>query len=1061
MDMTRGLRRGWPRVPLAGTFALLSVLPLIQSETSVPPESKLTTVLADLARAVPQERARPRATREGPLTPLSIDGLPRNVRDAVHSRRLRIDSANEVQIYVLLAAVTPDNLRRLTAAGARVEITDAERLRVQARVPVTRLDAVAALPFVTFIRLPNYAVRRTGSVTTEGDAILRAAAARGQFSLDGASVKVGVLSDGIKGIFAKSCTTCGGVAGGPIATGDVPSATGTRNASGVLTSSSGGITGRSFQANSDLEGLPPATPPCGFAGAGAEGTALLEIVHDVAPAAQLSFANADTDMAFMQAVNWLAASNDVVVDDLGFYGDAYDGTSAVSSNTASALNSSSNRIRAYVTSVGNSADEHYIGGYVDSGVDGTSISGIGNSGHLHLFQASTGTTDVLGLGPQPYDLINLPTSGEVVIFLTWDDPFGASGNNYDLYLVRQSTGSVVAKSTDVQKGTQDPLEVVDYVNSGASDLFRIVVQNAGDQAQPKTLNIFSFAPECAVAGPRLLAAGHHERQNYNTASQSVPAQSDAGGSPVSVISAGAICSASASAANVFAGSTAPDESCLDTTNSTIEFFSSRGPTLDGRTKPDVAGIDGVSVTAAGSFDSPFFGTSAAAPHIAGIAALLLQAAPCLVDGADSAVDNVTARSNLRNLITGNAVALGGSVPNSTFGSGRADAFASVQKTLPVFKGASSITLSGNTPTGGSLTAADVGFSDPNQCALTKMSWTGGCGSSPGATLQCPFGTSNVSVAASNNGLAFSDPANVQITVTNFAVGASPGSATVTAGQSAAFVVTVSPQGGPFTGNITLSCSDLPFQASCSFNPPTLTPGTTSKQSTLTVSTTARSASLPPPSIGPGGPSARKAPLPWSEAGVRTIAWLVAAMLIVTSVLARNRVATRPRLAVLTAALLAVAFFGLQVACGGGSSSNSTQQPTNRPAVSLSPTSLTFGAQAVKTTSAPQSVTLSNTGNAALSITSIAASGDFAQSNTCGSSVAASASCSISVTFTPSTTGQRTGTITISDNASNSPQSVGLSGTGQAGGTPAGSYPIGIVGTAGTLAQSNPVTLVVQ
>jgi hypothetical protein len=150
-----------------------------------------------------------------------------------------------------------------------------------------------------------------------------------------------------------------------------------------------------------------------------------------------------------------------------------------------------------------------------------------------------------------------------------------------------------------------------------------------------------------------------------------------------------------------------------------------------------------------------------------------------------------------------------------------------------------------------------------------------------------------------------------------------------------------------------------------------------------------------------------------------------------------------------------------VACGGGSSSNSTQQPTNRPAVSLSPTSLTFGAQAVKTTSAPQSVTLSNTGNAALSITSIVASGDFAQSNTCGSSVAASASCSISVTFTPSTTGQRTGTITISDNASNSPQSVGLSGTGQAGGTPAGSYPIGIVGTAGTLAQSNPVTLVVQ
>ena len=1061
MDTTRGLRRGWPRVPLAGTFALLSVLPLIQAQTSVPPESKLTTVLADLARAVPQERARARMTREGPVTPLSIDGLPQNVRDAVRSRRLRINSANEVQLYVLLTALTPDTLRQLTSAGARIEITDAERLRVQVRVPVSRLDAVAALPFVTFVRLPNYAIRRTGSVTTEGDAILRAAAARGQFSVDGTGVKVGVISDGIKGIFAKGCTSCGGVAGGPIATGDVPTATGTRNSSGVLTSSTGGITGRSFQANSDLEGLPPATPPCGFAGAGAEGTALLEIVHDVAPAAQLSFANADTDMAFMQAVNWLAANNDVVVDDLGFYGDAYDGTSAVSSNTASALNSSSNRIRTYVTSVGNSADEHYIGSYVDSGVDGTSISGISTSGHLHLFQASAGTTDVLGLGPQPYNLVNLPNNGEVVIFLTWDDRFGGAGNNYDLYLVRQSTGSVVAKSTDVQSGTQDPVEVVDYVNSGASDFFRIVVQNVGNQAQPRTLNIFSFGPECAVAGPRLLASGHHERQNYNTAAESVPAQSDAGGSPVSVISAGAICSASAAAANVFAGSAAPDESCLDTTNSTIEFFSSRGPTLDGRTKPDIAGIDGVSVTGAGSFDNPFFGTSASAPHIAGIAALLLQAAPCLVDGADSALDSVSARSNLRNLITGNAVALGGSVPNSTFGSGRADAVASVQKTLPVFKGASSVTVSGNTPAGASLVAADIGFSDPDGCALTKMNWTGGCGSSPGATLQCPFGTSTVSVAASNNGLAFSQPSSVQITVTSFAVGASPGSATVTAGQSAAFVVTVSPQGGPFTGDITLNCSDLPFQAGCSFNPPTLAPGATSKQSTLTISTTARSAALPAVSIKPRGPLARRAPLPPVPAGAPPIAWLAALLLIAASALAGTRVALRPRLTALTAALLALAFFGFQAACGGGSSGGSSPQPSTAPKVSLSPASLTFGAQAVRTASAPQSVTLTNTGNATLSITSISAGGDFAQTNTCGSSLAASGSCAISVTFTPSATGQRTGTIAIADNASGSPHSVGLSGTGQAGGTPQGSYQIGVVGTAGTLAQSGAVTLVVQ
>ena len=261
-------------------------------------------------------------------------------------------------------------MQLLTANGATIEIRDAAHHRVQARVAVARLETIAALPFVNFIRLPSYAVRRTGSVTTEGDAILRADAARRDLSLDGTGIKVGVISDGIKGIFAAGCTSCGGASGGPIATGDLPSATGTRNASGVLTSAGGGISGRSFQANSDLEGLPGATPPCGFPGAGAEGTAILEIIHDLAPSAQLAFANADTDMAFMQAVNFLASTNDVVIDDLGFFGEAYDGTSPVSSNTANALNSGGNRIRTYVTSVGNSADEHYLGTYVDSGIDG-------------------------------------------------------------------------------------------------------------------------------------------------------------------------------------------------------------------------------------------------------------------------------------------------------------------------------------------------------------------------------------------------------------------------------------------------------------------------------------------------------------------------------------------------------------------------------------------------------------------------------------------------------------------------------------------------------------------
>jgi fibronectin type 3 domain-containing protein len=85
------------------------------------------------------------------------------------------------------------------------------------------------------------------------------------------------------------------------------------------------------------------------------------------------------------------------------------------------------------------------------------------------------------------------------------------------------------------------------------------------------------------------------------------------------------------------------------------------------------------------------------------------------------------------------------------------------------------------------------------------------------------------------------------------------------------------------------------------------------------------------------------------------------------------------------------------------------------------------------TSAAQTVTLSNTGNAPLSITSLAFTGtnasDFDQSNTCGSSLAAGANCTIVVMFTPSVTGTEAASLSVSDNASGSPQSVPLSGAG--------------------------------
>jgi hypothetical protein len=105
-----------------------------------------------------------------------------------------------------------------------------------------------------------------------------------------------------------------------------------------------------------------------------------------------------------------------------------------------------------------------------------------------------------------------------------------------------------------------------------------------------------------------------------------------------------------------------------------------------------------------------------------------------------------------------------------------------------------------------------------------------------------------------------------------------------------------------------------------------------------------------------------------------------------------------------------------------------------PAVSLSANSLTFAGQLAESTSASQSVTLTNTGTAPLDITSIAVTGTDASSfvfaNNCGTSVAGGASCTIHGHFTPTTTGALSAAVTITDNASGSPQSISLSGTGQ-------------------------------
>lgn len=107
--------------------------------------------------------------------------------------------------------------------------------------------------------------------------------------------------------------------------------------------------------------------------------------------------------------------------------------------------------------------------------------------------------------------------------------------------------------------------------------------------------------------------------------------------------------------------------------------------------------------------------------------------------------------------------------------------------------------------------------------------------------------------------------------------------------------------------------------------------------------------------------------------------------------------------------------------GSGGSTSAT--------LSANPSSLTYASQALNTASSAQSVTVTNSGTAAATVSGITTTGDFAQTNTCGTSIAAGASCTVAVTFTPTASGTRTGNLTVSSNASNGPVTVALTGTG--------------------------------
>jgi len=329
-------------------------------------------------------------------------------------------------------------------------------------------------------------------------------------------------------------------------------------------------------------------------------------------------------------------------------------------------------------------------------------------------------------------------------------------------------------------------------------------------------------------------------------------------------------------------------------------------------------------------------------------------------------------------------------------------------------------------------------------------------------MTCPFGASSVTVAASNNGSGFSPTTDLQINVTDFSMTPSPASATLPAGQSAAYALSLWPQNGPYQSAITLSCDNgnLPPGAACAFDPPTVTPGASGAGSRVTISTTATSM-MPPLATGGQRHDAPGFRLPAFT--VPPVAW--AALVAVLWLSVRRREQRRRRL--LTAAAVSLALAGV---AGQFTSTRVGATPVSAAGmasgIALFPSTVTFGNQTVGTTSPAQLVSLTNIGADTLNIAGIVAAGDFSQVNNCGTSVASGGSCAVAVSFAPTAAGSRTGTISVVDDAPGSPHTVSLTGTGVAvpttsGGTPSGTYVVTISGTSGTLTHTATVTVVVQ
>ncbi len=604
---------------------------------------------------------------------------------------------DELVLVDIDATVDDLLLDRIERLGGVVVNSHPRYRAVRARVPLDAIEVLAGSARVSHIRTADQAM--TSKVnTSEGDVAHRAASARSTFGVTGAGVGACVLSDSIDALATLQ------------ASGDLPAVS-------VLPGQSGN----------------PGT---------SEGTAMLEIVYDLAPGADLGFASAFNGQAqFAQNILDLrTAGCDVIVDDVAYFAEPVfqDGIIADAVDTVVADGA------LYFSSAGNSGNlDDGTSGVWEGDFDAVAVppAALAGAGAIHDFGDGTG--------------LNTITGNTSVITLQWADPQGASGNDYDLFALDATGSTVLACGCDIQDGNDNPFEAL-----GASgDITGVKLAVALSSGSPRFLHLNTNRGRLAQA-----TAGQTSGHSAAEGAYSVAAvdQADAGG--------GAFTGGPANPVETFS-SDGPRRVFFDAAGVpyTPGDFSSGGGVV--RQKPDITAADGVATATPGF--APFFGTSAAAPHAAAIAALLLDEKPSLTD---AEVDALFA-----------ATALDIEAPGTDRDSGYGiiDAFALVD--------------AAQTPTAPSAPSGVVGAAGDGEVSVSWVAPVSDGGSpitgytvtaAPGGATCSTMGATSCTVVGLTNGT----PYTFTVTATN-AVGTGPASApsaSATPMAAVADLVTVEP-----------------------------------------------------------------------------------------------------------------------------------------------------------------------------------------------------------------------------------------------------------------------------